>query len=414
MIRMKAKNHQGPITSESDAKEKLIVYVYEYLTHSGAKRAAQAFIEDIDYRKDIQFNSVDGPGFLANWWCVFWDLYCAAPEKRNQPEPTSEARAFHELNMRPSNMMSPQTSPPQQPHGGPSFMGGPGGPRYGPPLMHSGGPLRGAGLPPMNIGPPRMQGVPQPMMSHHQMGPNPHGPPPPPPQQMMGGAGSPRYAPHPGQMTPGSSASSIGPVGPEPGPSPGLGNRMTPNHSSSPHPQAGGIPPMGSHQMSQGVPPPPPMQRVGGPGMPPQQQQPGGGNNAPGGGGGGGAGGGGGGNWQGNFSVNSPADQQCFMPGPPVQSNQQGSNDFGGNMMMSEGPGMMYVKSAPPNSNQAPPQNQQQDEYVMPGAYGQNTDQSDAGSEILKLKESLESNTNDGEQSGFDMEFPESQGEWQH
>ena len=360
---MKAKNQQH-FTSDADAKEKLIVYVYEYLIQSGAKQAADLFKDNIGYTKDIKVN--DGPGFLQDWWCVFWDLYCAAPERRhNQPAPSNDAQAFHDL-MR-QTPMSPsiaQTSPPQQPLP-PQFMGGP---RYGPP-------------PPGQRPPPRMQG------------PLQHVPPGPPGGFMP--AASPRYAQHsgpPSQPHMNQAGPPMGFVhGPDPmGPSPGL-NRMTP---SGPPPQqvVGPPPPSG---------PPPQAQRVGSAGMPPQQQQPGGGNS-------------GGGNWQGNFSVNSPADQQCFMPGPPVQSNQQGGNDFGGNMMMNEGPGMMYVKSAPPNNNQAPPQNQQQDEYVMPAAYGQPTDQSDAGSEILKLKESLESNTNDGEQTGFDMDFPESQGKWQH
>lgn len=380
---MKAKN-QAPISSEIDAKEKLIVYVYEYLSHSGAKRAAQAFLEDIQYEKEIQYNPMEGPGFLVNWWCVFWDLYCAAPEKRNQPEPSSDARAFHEYNMR--SVMSPhQTSPPQA---GPPFMGAGGpmpmaGPRYGLPPPHPGGPMRG-GPPPMGVGPPpRMQAMSQPLQPP-QMGAPPHGPPPPPHPSMMSSAGSPRYAPHPGHMTPGSSASSVGPMGPEPGPSPGLANRMTPNHSSSPHPQVGGpggMPPMagppGQPQMSQGG---PPMQQRGG--MPPQSA----------------------GGWQGNqFNVNSPADQQCFMPGPGGPPGQQG--DFG--MIMNDNSGMMEVKSAPNNSA---PQNQQ-DEYVMPGAYGQQADQSDSGSEIMKLKESLESNTNEGDQQGF-MDFPESQNKW--
>lgn len=376
---MKAKNQQ-PMTSEIDAKEKLIVYVYEYLNHSGAKRAAQTFIDEIAYEKDIQINQAEGPGFLVNWWCVFWDLYCAAPEKRNQPEPSSEARAFHDYNMRA--VMSPscaQTSPPQQ---GPPFMGGGGPPggmmgggpaRYGP---HS-GQLRGG---PVNVG-PRMQNMVQ------------GGPPPPPPPQMGGpphpphpsmmGAGSPRYAPHPGHMTPGSSTSS-GPMGLEPGPSPGI-NRMTPNHSGSPHPQVG--PPNGMAPMA-GPPPNQPMSQ-GGPIQPMQQR------------------GGPPQGWQGNFNVNSPADQQCFMPGPPVPTSQQG--EFGG-MMMNDG-GMMDVKSAG-NNNGGP--NQQQDEYVMPNAYGQG-DQGEAGPEIMKLKESLENNTkeyNDGDQSGFGLEFTEPQAKW--
>ena len=44
------------------------------------------------------FNLGDAPGFLQNWWCVFWDLYCAAPERRDQSEYSSEAKAFHEYN----------------------------------------------------------------------------------------------------------------------------------------------------------------------------------------------------------------------------------------------------------------------------------------------------------------------------
>lgn len=394
---MKAKN-QPPITSEIDAKEKLIVYVYEYLTHSGAKRAAQSFLEDIQYEKEIQINQVEGPGFLVNWWCVFWDLYCAAPEKRNQPEPSSEARAFHEYNMRAG--MSPscaQTSPPQQ---GPPFMGGgghmmAGGPRYGPPPHAS--QLRGG---PINMG-PRMQpmGGPPPHPAQQQMGG------PPIPHSSMMGTSSPRYAPHPGHMTPGSSGSG-GPqvIGPDPSQSPVI-NRMTPNHSSSPHPQGGGGPLNGMGPMScppgggngpLGGPPGPPGMQPGGSvqqamqqqrGVPPPQ------------------------GWQptNQFNMNSPADQQqCFMPGPPgVAPGQQ--NEFSG-MMMNDG-GMMDVKSSV--NNNGPPQ---QDEYVMPNAYGQPGDPNESGTEIMKLKESLESSAkeyNDTDQSGFGMDFPpEAQNKW--
>jgi len=373
---MKPKN-QPPISSEIDAKEKLIVYVYEYLTLSGAKRAAETFLNEIQYEKEIQINQVEGSGFLVSWWSVFWDLFCAAPERKNQPEPSSEARAFHEY-MR-NTVMSPsctQTSPPQQ---GPPFMAsGPmmGGVRYGP---HS-GQLRGG---PVNVG-TRMQSMVQGGPPPPQIG-GPH-----PPHPTMMSAGSPRYAPHSGHMTPGSSASS-GPMGPEPGPSPGV-NRMTPNHTGSPHPQAGppnGLGPMSGPGGSHGGPPPGQQMPQGGPiqsmqrGGPPQ-------------------------GWQGNFNVNSPADQQCFMPGPPPPSGQQ--NEFG-SMMMNDG-SMMDVKSS---TNSGVPPNQQPDEYVMPNAYGQQGDQGEAGSEILKLKESLENNTkeySDNDQSGFNLDFPESQNKW--
>lgn len=374
---MKAKNQQI-ISSEADAKEKLIVYVYEYLTLAGAKQAARVFREEIGYPKDIQISQTESPGFLMNWWCVFWDLYCAAPERRGQIEPSNEARVFHDYNSNMRTVMSPsvnQTSPPGQ--GGPPFMvgGGPmmGGPRYPPPHV---GQLRGG---PINMGP--------------RMPPMGQGPPPPHPPMM--GSASPRYAPHPGHMTPGSSASS-GPMVPEPGPSPGI-NRMTPNHSGSPHPQAGppngmspmGGPPGGPHggmppgqQMGPGGPMQPMQQRVG-PAPPPIQ------------------------NWQGNFNVNSPADHQCFMPGPP---NGQHGDQFGA-MMMSDG-SMMDVK---PPGNNGGASNQQQDEYVMPGAYGQQGDQGEAGAEILKLKETLESETkeyNEGDQTGFSLDFPDSQNKW--
>merc|ERR1719397_1062677 len=44
------------------------------------------------------------PGFLHSWGCVFWDLYCAAPERRETCDHSSEAKAFHDYNspLRPS------------------------------------------------------------------------------------------------------------------------------------------------------------------------------------------------------------------------------------------------------------------------------------------------------------------------
>lgn len=404
---MKPKN-QAPITSENDAKEKLIIYVYEYLCNSGAKNAAGMFLEEINYDREIQSNPLDTTGFLASWWCVFWDLYCAAPEKKipNQPEPSNDARAFHEFH-RGAAGISPgscghNTSPPGPPNfmpgaGGGPMMGGGGPPRYGAP--HPNHHARGG---PMNVGPRMQNMIPQ--------GGPPHPPPPQmigpshPPPQMIGPShpphagpmlGSPRYGPHPGHMTPGSSGSN-GPIGSEPGPSPGV-NRMTPNHSGSPHPQhvgpTNGMCPMGGPPGGPHGGPPPhppqvqPMGQVQGMqqrGAPPQ-------------------------NWQGNFNVNSPAEQQFIMSGPPVSSSQQA--DFG-SMMMSDG-GMMEVKGS--NNNNGPP-NQPQDDYVIPGAYGQQTEQSDDGTQIMKLKESLESNSSkeysDGDQTGFGMDFPESQAKW--
>lgn len=369
---MKPKN-QLPPTSENDAKEKLIIYVYEYLINSGAENAANTFLKEINYVGEILRNPDDRTGFLAGWWFVFWDLYCAAADKKpGQPEPSTEARAFHDFSRGAAPGMSPSCAPNTSPPGPPGFMpGGPGpmmgGVRYGAP--HSNHPMRPG---PMNGPGPRMQNM------------MPQGGPPPPPPQMVGGPpaqpphsgppmmGSPRYGPHPGHMTPGSSSSTVPMGGPDPGPSPGV-NRMTPNHTGSPHPQQvgppNGMPPMSGQMGGPHGGPPPQMGSSGGPiqGMQPRNGQPPH-------------------NWQGNFSVNSPVDQQFMMSGPPVSSSQQG--DFG-TMMMGDG-GMMEVKGT---NNNGPP-NQPQDEYVMPGPYGQQTDQGEDGAQILKLKESLENNTN--------------------
>ncbi|KAI5619030.1 single stranded DNA binding protein 3b isoform X1 [Silurus asotus] len=50
--------------------------------------------ERIRWEKNITLG--DPPGFLHSWWCVFWDLYCAAPERRDSCEHSSEAKAFHD------------------------------------------------------------------------------------------------------------------------------------------------------------------------------------------------------------------------------------------------------------------------------------------------------------------------------
>uniref|UniRef100_A0A8C3AL82 Single stranded DNA binding protein 2a n=1 Tax=Cyclopterus lumpus TaxID=8103 RepID=A0A8C3AL82_CYCLU len=73
---------------------KLALYVYEYLLHVGAQKSAQTFLSEIRWEKNITLG--EPPGFLHSWWCVFWDLYCAAPERRDSCEHSSEAKAFHD------------------------------------------------------------------------------------------------------------------------------------------------------------------------------------------------------------------------------------------------------------------------------------------------------------------------------
>uniref|UniRef100_A0A8C8M3J5 LisH domain-containing protein n=1 Tax=Oncorhynchus tshawytscha TaxID=74940 RepID=A0A8C8M3J5_ONCTS len=72
----------------------LALYVYEYLLHIGAQKSAQTFLSEIRWEKNITLG--EPPGFLHSWWCVFWDLYCAAPERRETCDHSSEAKAFHD------------------------------------------------------------------------------------------------------------------------------------------------------------------------------------------------------------------------------------------------------------------------------------------------------------------------------
>lgn len=363
---MKAKNQQ-PFTSELDAKEKLIVYVYEYLIHSGAKRAADTFKDEIGYNKDIKVN--DGPGFLLDWWCVFWDLYCAAPERRHsQPESSNEARAFHDFMRTPMSPSITQNSPPQHPQQPPppQFMSGP---RYGPPHNQARGP------------PPRMQVPPQ-------HAPHPGGPP--------GGfmpAGSPRYAQHsagPQQPPHMNQGPMFGPGPDQMGPSPGL-NRMTPvggppqqvvGPPNGPPPQMIGMP---GQQMgpggAQGGPPPPQVNSMQATGPPRNGSQ-------------GSAGGG----WQGNvnYNISSPANQPCYS-GPGSNQPSQG-----GPMMMSDG-SMMEVKSSAVNGGE--PSTPHSDEYVMPNVvpFGQELGDHCESDEILKIKQSMQEATTKTEESEFSL-----------
>ncbi|XP_076353373.1 single-stranded DNA-binding protein 3-like isoform X33 [Tachypleus tridentatus] len=109
------------VPSDNQAREKLALYVYEYLLHVGAQKAAQTFLSEIRWEKNITLG--EPPGFLHSWWCVFWDLYCAAPERRDTCEHSSEAKAFHDYNPSapsPLGQMPPNEGMP----GGPIGPGG--------------------------------------------------------------------------------------------------------------------------------------------------------------------------------------------------------------------------------------------------------------------------------------------------
>ncbi|XP_032990864.1 single-stranded DNA-binding protein 4 isoform X7 [Rhinolophus ferrumequinum] len=116
---MYAKGAKGSaVPSDSQAREKLALYVYEYLLHVGAQKSAQTFLSEIRWEKNITLG--EPPGFLHSWWCVFWDLYCAAPDRREACEHSSEARAFQDYGPPgsqppPHNLNTPMMGPHIQP-----------------------------------------------------------------------------------------------------------------------------------------------------------------------------------------------------------------------------------------------------------------------------------------------------------
>ncbi|XP_068776294.1 single-stranded DNA-binding protein 4 isoform X2 [Struthio camelus] len=145
---MYAKGKGSSVPSDGQAREKLALYVYEYLLHVGAQKSAQTFLSEIRWEKNITLG--EPPGFLHSWWCVFWDLYCAAPDRRETCEHSSEAKAFHDYGP-PGSQPSPHAQPP--PHNPSAPMMGP----HSQPFMsprYPGGPrpsLRMPNQPPVGV-----------------------------------------------------------------------------------------------------------------------------------------------------------------------------------------------------------------------------------------------------------------------
>nr|XP_061790784.1 single-stranded DNA-binding protein 3-like isoform X22 [Nerophis lumbriciformis] len=186
-----------PVPSDGQAREKLALYVYEYLLHIGAQKSAQTFLSEIRWEKNITLG--EPPGFLHSWWCVFWDLYCAAPERRETCDHSSEAKAFHDYSaaaapspvmggMPPGDGMPGGPMPPGffQSFMSPRFAGGPRGP---PIRMGNQPPGGGPGPHPMlpNMDPTRPQGHPNLGPMQRMSGPRGMGPMGPGPQGASGG-----------------------------------------------------------------------------------------------------------------------------------------------------------------------------------------------------------------------------------
>uniref|UniRef100_A0AAY4BY38 LisH domain-containing protein n=1 Tax=Denticeps clupeoides TaxID=299321 RepID=A0AAY4BY38_9TELE len=194
---MFAKGKGAAVPSDGQAREKLALYVYEYLLHVGAQKSAQTFLSEIRWEKNITLG--EPPGFLHSWWCVFWDLYCAAPERRDTCDHSSEAKAFHDYSAAAAPSPVLGNVPPQE--------GMPGGPM--PPGFFQ---VSHPNLVPMQrMNPPRGMGP---------MGPGP---------QSYGGG----MRPPPNSMGPGMPTVNMGPGVGRPWPNPNNANTI-PYSSSSP------------------------------------------------------------------------------------------------------------------------------------------------------------------------------------
>ncbi|XP_066582641.1 single-stranded DNA-binding protein 3 isoform X5 [Prorops nasuta] len=239
---MYAKGKGSAVPSDAQAREKLALYVYEYLLHVGAQKAAQTFLTEIRWEKNITLG--EPPGFLHSWWCVFWDLYCAAPERRESCEHSREGKAFHDYGFVNSgygvNGIAHNAGPAPSPIGQmPPNDGMPGGPM--PPTFF---PFMG----------PRYPAGPRPGVRMPQMGNDFNGPPG---QPMMQNSMDPTRQGEAGEF--------VGWQGP-PGMSP-MNPRMNP-------PRGPGMGPMGPGSYGPSLRGPPPNSSLGpggpgGPGMPP-------------------------------------------------------------------------------------------------------------------------------------------------
>ncbi|XP_054239983.1 single-stranded DNA-binding protein 3 isoform X21 [Cinclus cinclus] len=249
---MFAKGKGSAVPSDGQAREKLALYVYEYLLHVGAQKSAQTFLSEIRWEKNITLG--EPPGFLHSWWCVFWDLYCAAPERRDTCEHSSEAKAFHDYsaaaapspvlgNIPPNDGMPGGPIPPGffQPFMSPRYAGGPRPPiRMGnqPP-----GAVPGTQpLLPNSMDPTRQQGHPNMGGPMQRMNP-PRGMGPMGPGPQNYGSG---MRPPPNSLGPGMPGINMGPGAGRPWPNPSSANSI-PYSSSSPGtyvgPPGGGGPP---------------------------------------------------------------------------------------------------------------------------------------------------------------------------
>lgn len=146
---------------------------------TGASKTAETYKEEVIAANQIMIAKPceNQSPFLLEWWLLFWDLYSAAPERREHETSSAEAKFFHDsglTGMPPSmngiNMMAPPMAMPMMaPHDVFGARFGPPGGRMPPGAMPPG--------PPFQMFDPRMPRIPGNAMRMPPPGPQFTGPP---------------------------------------------------------------------------------------------------------------------------------------------------------------------------------------------------------------------------------------------
>lgn len=75
-LKMYAKGKGAQVPSDAQAREKLALYVYEYLLHVGAQKAAQTFLSEVSTSmkntRHLQITLTDSVGKEYNSWRTSW------------------------------------------------------------------------------------------------------------------------------------------------------------------------------------------------------------------------------------------------------------------------------------------------------------------------------------------------------
>uniref|UniRef100_A0A0K0EX39 LisH domain-containing protein n=1 Tax=Strongyloides venezuelensis TaxID=75913 RepID=A0A0K0EX39_STRVS len=101
-------NSNQPLNNlDLEIKEKLASYVLDYLRTLGCTRAAEAFQSEVINTDIRKIPEVDTPNVLLGWFSIFYELYCAAPDRRHMYDISADAKAFHDFGFVQNTQLPP-------------------------------------------------------------------------------------------------------------------------------------------------------------------------------------------------------------------------------------------------------------------------------------------------------------------